>query len=159
MFLGYQFITEMILRFHGLVLDCTVSLNYTPLNIHVCGPQAKSCWLFLCQGPRLSIISTEKVSVFVHQGGSVGILIEWNCDLDKDSSQCNPQYSFTRLDMNLNNSVTSGYNFRYVITDIKPDINVSGHCLSEPVLFSFLQFKSTDFPPLQICQVLQGSKR
>lgn len=47
------------------------------------------------------------------KGGSIGILIEWNCDLDKDSSQCNPQYSFTRLDMNLNNSVTSGYNFRY----------------------------------------------
>uniref|UniRef100_A0A8C4HE32 P2X purinoceptor n=1 Tax=Dicentrarchus labrax TaxID=13489 RepID=A0A8C4HE32_DICLA len=47
------------------------------------------------------------------KGGSVGILIEWNCDLDKDSSQCIPEYSFTRLDMNLNNSVTSGYNFRY----------------------------------------------
>uniref|UniRef100_A0A8D3BKY0 P2X purinoceptor n=1 Tax=Scophthalmus maximus TaxID=52904 RepID=A0A8D3BKY0_SCOMX len=47
------------------------------------------------------------------KGGSVGVLIEWNCDLDKDSSRCNPQYSFTRLDMNLNNSVTSGYNFRY----------------------------------------------
>ncbi|TKS83591.1 P2X purinoceptor 5 [Collichthys lucidus] len=47
------------------------------------------------------------------KGGSVGILIEWICDLDKDSSQCNPHYSFTRLDMNLNNSVTSGYNFRY----------------------------------------------
>ncbi|XP_068600286.1 P2X purinoceptor 5 [Brachionichthys hirsutus] len=47
------------------------------------------------------------------KGGSVGILIEWNCNLDKDSSQCNPEYSFTRLDMNLNNSVTSGYNFRY----------------------------------------------
>lgn len=47
------------------------------------------------------------------KGGSVGILIEWNCDLDKDSSHCNPQYSFTRLDKNLNNSVKSGYNFRY----------------------------------------------
>ncbi|XP_017268032.1 P2X purinoceptor 5 isoform X2 [Kryptolebias marmoratus] len=47
------------------------------------------------------------------KGGSVGILIEWYCDLDKDSSKCNPQYSFTRLDMDLNNSVTSGYNFRY----------------------------------------------
>ncbi|KAM9384951.1 P2X purinoceptor 5 [Pholidichthys leucotaenia] len=47
------------------------------------------------------------------KGGSVGILIEWNCDLDKDYSQCNPQYSFTRLDINLNNSITSGYNFRY----------------------------------------------
>ncbi|XP_067350432.1 P2X purinoceptor 5 isoform X1 [Channa argus] len=47
------------------------------------------------------------------KGGSVGILIEWNCDLDKDSSQCNPQYSFTRLGMSKNNSTTSGYNFRY----------------------------------------------
>ncbi|TNN82711.1 P2X purinoceptor 5 [Liparis tanakae] len=47
------------------------------------------------------------------KGGSVGILIEWDCDLDKDFSKCNPEYSFTRLDMNLNNSVTSGYNFRF----------------------------------------------
>ncbi|XP_031166862.1 P2X purinoceptor 5 isoform X1 [Sander lucioperca] len=47
------------------------------------------------------------------KGGSVGIVIEWNCDLDKDSTQCNPQYSFTRLDLKLNKSVTSGYNFRY----------------------------------------------
>ncbi|KAK0141749.1 P2X purinoceptor 5 [Merluccius polli] len=47
------------------------------------------------------------------KGGSVGILIEWNCDLDKDYSLCNPEYSFTRLDMNTNNSISSGYNFRY----------------------------------------------
>ncbi|XP_077449335.1 P2X purinoceptor 5 isoform X1 [Stigmatopora argus] len=47
------------------------------------------------------------------KGGSVGILIEWYCDLDKDYSKCNPEYTFTRLDLNLNNSVTSGYNFRY----------------------------------------------
>uniref|UniRef100_A0A8C5GML4 P2X purinoceptor n=1 Tax=Gouania willdenowi TaxID=441366 RepID=A0A8C5GML4_GOUWI len=47
------------------------------------------------------------------KGGSVGILIKWICDLDKDYSYCNPQYSFTRLDINLNNSMTSGYNFRY----------------------------------------------
>lgn len=47
------------------------------------------------------------------KGGSVGILIEWNCDLDKDASQCNPEYTFTRLDKSQNNSVTSGYNFRY----------------------------------------------
>lgn len=60
-----------------------------------------------------ALIFTEALSM-VHQGGSVGILIEWNCDLDKDSSQCNPRYSFTRLDMNLNSSVTSGYNFRYI---------------------------------------------
>ncbi|XP_051531107.1 P2X purinoceptor 5 isoform X2 [Myxocyprinus asiaticus] len=49
------------------------------------------------------------------KGGSVGVGIEWNCDLDKDSSKCNPEYSFTRLDTseNSNHSVTSGYNFRF----------------------------------------------
>lgn len=57
-----------------------------------------------------------KCLVCVPQGGSVGILIQWNCDLDKDSSECNPEYSFTRLDLNLNNSVTSGYNFRHVLS-------------------------------------------
>ncbi|XP_062844331.1 P2X purinoceptor 5 [Trichomycterus rosablanca] len=46
------------------------------------------------------------------KGGAIGIAIEWNCDLDKDSSLCNPEYSFTRLDTNkvANNS---GYNFRF----------------------------------------------
>ncbi|XP_055006862.1 P2X purinoceptor 5-like [Boleophthalmus pectinirostris] len=43
-------------------------------------------------------------------GGTVGILIEWQCDLDKDYSHCKPQYSFTSLGTNMNNS---GYNFRY----------------------------------------------
>ncbi|XP_034033396.1 P2X purinoceptor 5 [Thalassophryne amazonica] len=47
------------------------------------------------------------------KGGTVGIFIEWNCDLDQDWSRCSPRYSCTRLDMNLNNSVTSGYNFRF----------------------------------------------
>lgn len=49
------------------------------------------------------------------QGGSIALGIEWNCDLDKDESQCKPEYSFTRLDSSENSphSVTSGYNFRY----------------------------------------------
>uniref|UniRef100_A0A3B3ZCE0 P2X purinoceptor n=1 Tax=Periophthalmus magnuspinnatus TaxID=409849 RepID=A0A3B3ZCE0_9GOBI len=46
-------------------------------------------------------------------GGTVGILIEWECDLDKDSSYCKPQYSFTSLSANKEHSVASGYNFRY----------------------------------------------
>lgn len=60
--------------------------------------------------------STNINKVSVCQGGSIGVLIEWNCDLDKDPSQCNPEYSFTRQD--LNNSVTPGYNFRYVLSGI-----------------------------------------
>ncbi|XP_021569430.1 P2X purinoceptor 5 [Carlito syrichta] len=46
------------------------------------------------------------------QGGVIGIQIEWNCDLDKAASECNPHYSFSRLDNKLSNSV-SGYNFRF----------------------------------------------
>uniref|UniRef100_A0A667X573 P2X purinoceptor n=1 Tax=Myripristis murdjan TaxID=586833 RepID=A0A667X573_9TELE len=44
-------------------------------------------------------------------GGSIGILIVWDCDLDKGINSCLPQYHFKRLDLNLSN--TKGYNFRY----------------------------------------------
>ncbi|XP_017570386.1 P2X purinoceptor 5 [Pygocentrus nattereri] len=49
------------------------------------------------------------------KGGSIGVVINWSCDLDKDYSKCNPEYSFTRLDASKDstNSVTSGYNFRF----------------------------------------------
>ncbi|KAF7652159.1 hypothetical protein LDENG_00100250 [Lucifuga dentata] len=47
-------------------------------------------------------------------GGSIGILIEWDCDLDKGYSNCHPQYHFSRLDIsNSNKSIRSGFNFRY----------------------------------------------
>ncbi|XP_067294442.1 P2X purinoceptor 5 [Pseudorasbora parva] len=46
------------------------------------------------------------------KGASIAVGIEWNCDLDKDESRCNPEYSFNRLD-NSQHSVTSGYNFRF----------------------------------------------
>ncbi|KAK5868431.1 hypothetical protein PBY51_009448 [Eleginops maclovinus] len=45
-------------------------------------------------------------------GGSISIMIEWDCDLDKGYSNCNPQYHFTRLDIS-NNSISSGFNFRH----------------------------------------------
>ncbi|XP_069339553.1 P2X purinoceptor 5 [Eulemur rufifrons] len=47
------------------------------------------------------------------EGGVIGIRIEWNCDLDKAASECNPHYSFSRLDNKLAKSVSSGYNFRF----------------------------------------------
>uniref|UniRef100_A0A3B4ASL6 P2X purinoceptor n=1 Tax=Periophthalmus magnuspinnatus TaxID=409849 RepID=A0A3B4ASL6_9GOBI len=50
----------------------------------------------------------------VFQGGSVGIMIDWDCDLDKGYSQCHPQYYFTRLDTTAcNRSVAMGFNFRH----------------------------------------------
>ncbi|XP_036251019.1 P2X purinoceptor 5 isoform X1 [Molothrus ater] len=48
------------------------------------------------------------------QGGVIGIQIEWNCDLDKAPSECNPHYSFSRLDnKSAETSISSGYNFRF----------------------------------------------
>ena len=47
------------------------------------------------------------------QGGVIGIKIGWMCDLDQSEDECNPSYSFTRLDaMSEKNSVSPGYNFR-----------------------------------------------
>ncbi|XP_070338667.1 P2X purinoceptor 5 isoform X3 [Equus asinus] len=47
------------------------------------------------------------------QGGVIGIQIEWDCDLDKAPSECNPRYHFSRLDNQFSEkSVSSGYNFR-----------------------------------------------
>ncbi|KAM3936376.1 P2X purinoceptor 5 isoform 3-T3 [Leptodactylus fuscus] len=48
------------------------------------------------------------------EGGVIGIQIEWDCNLDRDASECHPQYSFTRLDNKFTEkTVSSGYNFRY----------------------------------------------
>ncbi|XP_043846953.1 P2X purinoceptor 5 isoform X2 [Dromiciops gliroides] len=48
------------------------------------------------------------------EGGVIGIQIEWDCDLDRAPSACNPQYSFSRLDNKFaEKSVSSGYNFRF----------------------------------------------
>lgn len=49
-----------------------------------------------------------------NKGGVIGIKISWMCDLDKADDQCNPSYSFTRLDaMSEKNAVSPGYNFRF----------------------------------------------
>ncbi|XP_067421940.1 P2X purinoceptor 5 [Emydura macquarii macquarii] len=48
------------------------------------------------------------------EGGVIGIQIEWDCDLDKPPSECNPHYSFSRLDNKFAaKSISSGYNFRF----------------------------------------------
>ncbi|XP_037666567.1 P2X purinoceptor 5 isoform X2 [Choloepus didactylus] len=48
------------------------------------------------------------------EGGVIGIQIEWDCDLDKAASECNPHYSFSRLDNKFaEKSISSGYNFRF----------------------------------------------
>ncbi|KAK1786141.1 hypothetical protein P4O66_017581 [Electrophorus voltai] len=57
--------------------------------------------------------SFNEIRVLV-QGGSIEVLIEWYCDLDRGYSACHPRYSFTRLDSSAAaNVVSAGYNFRY----------------------------------------------
>lgn len=63
--------------------------------------------------PDLSIYLFKNQTFFflsTTQGGSIGVAINWICDLDKDYSKCNPKYSFTRLDVKDSN--VGGYNFR-----------------------------------------------
>lgn len=48
------------------------------------------------------------------QGGVIGVIINWNCDLDLSESECNPKYSFRRLDPKYD-PASSGYNFRYLV--------------------------------------------
>ncbi|XP_056297833.1 P2X purinoceptor 5-like [Pseudoliparis swirei] len=53
----------------------------------------------------------EDMSTF---GGSIGIMIEWYCDLDKGASSCNPQYRFNRMDISVSkHTIAQGFNFRH----------------------------------------------
>nr|XP_032800969.1 P2X purinoceptor 4-like [Petromyzon marinus] len=48
------------------------------------------------------------------EGGVVGIMVEWNCDLDLSWERCRPSYSFQRLDArHSNETIAPGYNFRF----------------------------------------------
>ncbi|XP_021438193.1 P2X purinoceptor 5 isoform X2 [Oncorhynchus mykiss] len=46
------------------------------------------------------------------KGGLIGILIGWECDLDRDPSECQPRYDFTHIDVNVSRE-SSGFNFRH----------------------------------------------
>ncbi|XP_038645121.1 P2X purinoceptor 4-like isoform X3 [Scyliorhinus canicula] len=57
------------------------------------------------------------------EGGVMGILVAWNCNLDQSASKCVPKYTFRRLDnKNFGETVSPGYNFRFA----KYFINMSG---------------------------------
>nr|XP_033809690.1 P2X purinoceptor 2 isoform X2 [Geotrypetes seraphini] len=53
----------------------------------------------------------ENFTELAQKGGVIGVVINWNCNLDLDPSQCIPQYSFRRLDPP--NEASSGYNYRF----------------------------------------------
>lgn len=41
----------------------------------------------------------------------IGVIITWNCNLDLPDAECNPHYSFRRLDPK-GVSASPGYNYR-----------------------------------------------
>ncbi|KAM4857737.1 P2X purinoceptor 2 isoform 1-T1 [Urocitellus parryii] len=55
----------------------------------------------------------ENFTELAHRGGVIGAIINWDCDLDLSASECNPKYSFRRLDPK-HVPASSGYNFRYL---------------------------------------------
>ncbi|XP_068571547.1 P2X purinoceptor 3a [Cebidichthys violaceus] len=64
----------------------------------------------------IDVLTTTGQSVFnlANKGGEIGINIEWKCNLDLDIENCQPKYSFTRLDAPFaKNAISSGYNFRF----------------------------------------------
>ncbi|XP_062031018.1 P2X purinoceptor 5 [Lepus europaeus] len=75
------------------------------------GPKNPYCPIFrLGSVVRWAGSSFEDIAL---EGGVIGIHIEWNCDLDKPASECNPHYSFSRLDYSFEKTVSTGYNFRF----------------------------------------------
>uniref|UniRef100_A0A5F9C6G0 P2X purinoceptor n=1 Tax=Oryctolagus cuniculus TaxID=9986 RepID=A0A5F9C6G0_RABIT len=75
------------------------------------GPKNHYCPIFrLGSVVRWAGSSFEDIAL---EGGVIGIHIEWNCDLDKPASECNPHYAFSRLDHSFEKSVSTGYNFRF----------------------------------------------
>ncbi|XP_067864031.1 P2X purinoceptor 1 isoform X2 [Heptranchias perlo] len=71
----------------------------------------------LCPVFRLGYIVEEikeNFSVLAYKGGMIGIVIDWDCDLDWSDQRCQPTYSFHQLYGGFNNEkVSAGFNFRY----------------------------------------------
>uniref|UniRef100_A0A669DMR0 P2X purinoceptor n=1 Tax=Oreochromis niloticus TaxID=8128 RepID=A0A669DMR0_ORENI len=56
----------------------------------------------------------EKFSEMAVEGGVIGILIKWDCNLDRLMQRCLPRYSFKRLDeKESNKTLYPGLNFRF----------------------------------------------
>uniref|UniRef100_A0A914V0W2 ATP receptor n=1 Tax=Plectus sambesii TaxID=2011161 RepID=A0A914V0W2_9BILA len=64
---------------------------------------------------QLGYIAEQSNVNFAHiaeQGGVIGVMIKWDCNLDFDIEYCRPQYSFSRLDSD-DVKVAVGWNFRF----------------------------------------------
>ncbi|XP_029296237.1 P2X purinoceptor 7 [Cottoperca gobio] len=88
-------------------------------------PEMTDAYLRSCQGKHDSLCpifrlgdlvqeAGEKFSQMAIEGGVIGILIKWDCNLDWLMHRCLPNYSFRRLDeKESNKTLYPGLNFRY----------------------------------------------
>ncbi|XP_042695385.1 P2X purinoceptor 2 isoform X1 [Centrocercus urophasianus] len=54
----------------------------------------------------------EDFAVLAEKGGVIGVIISWDCNLDLPDTECNPRYSFRRLDPK-GTLASPGYNYRF----------------------------------------------
>uniref|UniRef100_A0A8C9EXY0 Purinergic receptor P2X 2 n=1 Tax=Pavo cristatus TaxID=9049 RepID=A0A8C9EXY0_PAVCR len=54
----------------------------------------------------------EDFTVLAEKGGVIGVIISWDCNLDLPDTECNPRYSFRRLDPR-GTLASPGYNYRF----------------------------------------------
>jgi len=66
-------------------------------------------------------VSYESVNV---DGTVIAVIVEWDCDLDKPTSDCTPSFTFTRIDNP--SQFSPGFNFRYAHYYWIPSSNMNG---------------------------------
>jgi hypothetical protein len=74
----------------------------------------KTCPIFRVQDI-LNIVekNTSEQTLMLQLGGVIRVKIDWNCNLDKSLTKCEPVYSFGRLDAQFKEpSFSHGFNFR-----------------------------------------------
>uniref|UniRef100_A0A8C9ZNB4 P2X purinoceptor n=1 Tax=Sander lucioperca TaxID=283035 RepID=A0A8C9ZNB4_SANLU len=94
------------------------SITYPKFNVHRRNilPHINSSYLKRCEFNRATDPDCPifRLKNIVSEGGVLGIIIDWSCDLDWWAGKCYPKYSFRRLDSKHPvNNVAPGYNFRF----------------------------------------------
>lgn len=92
------------------VLDTTDKEFLTKCRYNPDNDTAKFCPVFRL-GTIVSVAGQDYDTMAI-KGGVIQIVINWDCNLDRDWSECVPEYTFRRLD-DPNAVLANGYNFRY----------------------------------------------
>ncbi|XP_054650279.1 P2X purinoceptor 5-like isoform X2 [Dunckerocampus dactyliophorus] len=88
-------------------ITMTAGYNFNDMAIFVCTTTTTIIFVY-------TVCHSMSTFDILRKGGSIGIHIEWDCDLDKGYSNCHPQYHFTRQDISASNkAIAVGFNFRH----------------------------------------------